>query len=227
MTNEEEKILEEEDITLEDAAEEAEELQEETQDEGRAIERREDADLEGILERQVLRDGGLRDADPNMIQTHLDNFLAKIAGETPVDDNPRNSKEYWLNKIADWIAGKSTDDASTKKLYWHGITVYKSTTPYNQNIRGFIISTDPAPIDTITKLVSWFENTPGSVVDLAVNGVTTLGSETPATAQTMVLRRINNAYRLLRIANDQIVDVGITSIATLFDSISDAVNALN
>lgn len=105
MTNEEEKIpeeiLEEEnDITLEEAAEEAEELQEETQDEGRAIEipveRRED-----ILERQVLRDGGLRDAGhPEMIQTHMDNFLAKIAGETPVDDKPWSSTEFWLNEIA-------------------------------------------------------------------------------------------------------------------------------
>ena len=117
MTNEEEKILEEEDITLEDAAEEAEELQEETQDEGRAIEipieRREDADLEGILERQVLRDGGLRDAaDMNMIQKHIDNFLAMLCGETPVDSNVRTSTEYWLKRLA---TGEGS--GSTKKIY--------------------------------------------------------------------------------------------------------------
>lgn len=110
MTNEEEKILEEEnDITLEEAAEEAEDLQEEAQDEGRAIEipieRREDASLEEILERQVLR-GGLRGVGhPEMIQKHLDNFLAAIAGETPVDTNVRTSTEFWLKMIADIFAG--------------------------------------------------------------------------------------------------------------------------
>ena len=105
MTNEEEKILEEildeeNDITLEEAAEEAEDLQEE----GRAIEipieRREDVDLDEILERLVLR-GRLRGVpDPTMIQKHLDNFLAMICGATPVDSNVRNSTEYWLDQIA-------------------------------------------------------------------------------------------------------------------------------
>lgn len=60
-------------------------------------------------------------ANEEMIQTHVDNFLAKIAGETPIDDNPRNSTEFWLNEIAKWTAGQSTDDASTKKVYWHTI----------------------------------------------------------------------------------------------------------
>lgn len=50
----------------------------------------------------VLRDGGDPEpADMNMIHKHLDNFLAKIAGETPLDENVRDSTEYWLNRIAE------------------------------------------------------------------------------------------------------------------------------
>ena len=43
-----------------------------------------------------------------MIQKHEDNFLAKIAGETPIDDNPRNSTEFWLNEIAENLPGGGT-----------------------------------------------------------------------------------------------------------------------
>ena len=106
MTNEEEKILGEEEVTLEEAAEEAEELQEEdkteTPEEESAEEARDIREEIRELRQEVeqLR-GGLRGVGhPEMIQTHLDNFLAKIAGETPVDDKPRNSTEFWLNEIA-------------------------------------------------------------------------------------------------------------------------------
>ena len=44
-------------------------------------------------------------ANEEMIQKHLDNFLAKIAGETPVDDTVRNSLEFWLNQIAEAYTG--------------------------------------------------------------------------------------------------------------------------
>ena len=44
-------------------------------------------------------------ANEEMIQRHADNFLAAIAGETPVDDNVRNSKEFWLKKIAEKTSG--------------------------------------------------------------------------------------------------------------------------
>lgn len=47
-------------------------------------------------------------APNNMIQKHVDNFLAKIAGETPVDDEVRDSTEYWLNKIAEAGGGGGT-----------------------------------------------------------------------------------------------------------------------
>lgn len=61
--------------------------------------------------------GGDRLAETNMIQKHLDNFLAKIAGETPVDDQPRNSTEYWLNKIAESGGGGGVD------MYMHDVTI--------------------------------------------------------------------------------------------------------
>lgn len=44
-------------------------------------------------------------ANEEMIQKHLDNFLAKIAGETPVDDTIQNSTEFWLNEIAEQGGG--------------------------------------------------------------------------------------------------------------------------
>lgn len=46
-------------------------------------------------------------ANEEMIQKHLDNFLAKIAGETPVDDTIQNSTEFWINKIAEQGGGGS------------------------------------------------------------------------------------------------------------------------
>ena len=115
MTNEEEKILEEildeeNDITLEEAAEEAEDLQKEVREEIRL-------DPEDVPERPVLR-GGLRGAaDPNMIQKHIDNFLAMLCGETPVDSNVRTSAEYWLKRLAEGEGG------STKKLYRHVVKI--------------------------------------------------------------------------------------------------------
>ena len=44
-------------------------------------------------------------ANEEMIQKHLDNFLAKIAGETPVDETVQDSTEYWLNQIAEQGGG--------------------------------------------------------------------------------------------------------------------------
>ena len=68
------------------------------------------------LEEPVLRAPLVPSSPNHMIQKHVDNFLAKIAGETPVDDNPRNSTEYWLNKIADAGGGG-------EKLYTHNIII--------------------------------------------------------------------------------------------------------
>ena len=71
----------------------------------------------------VLKSGGLRGAaDPNMIQKHIDNFLAMLCGETPVDSNVRTSAEYWLKRLA---TGEGA--GSTKKIYRHTITCFKSS----------------------------------------------------------------------------------------------------
>lgn len=76
-------------------------------------------------------------APDNMIQKHVDNFLAKIAGETPVDDNPRDSTEYWLNKIAESRGGgglyshviKTTDTtAACSVVYTSTGTSFTATT---------------------------------------------------------------------------------------------------
>lgn len=54
----------------------------------------------------VLRDGGDPEpADMNMIHKHLDNFLAMLCGETPIDDNVRTSTEYWLKRLAKNLPG--------------------------------------------------------------------------------------------------------------------------
>lgn len=70
-------------------------------------------EIKDAVEALVFREG-LRDAaDPNMIHKHLDNFLAMLCGETPVDSNVRTSTEYWLKRLATGEGG------STKKLYRH------------------------------------------------------------------------------------------------------------
>lgn len=48
-------------------------------------------------------------ANEEMIQKHIDNFLAKIAGETPVDDTIQNSTEFWINKIAEQGGGGGSE----------------------------------------------------------------------------------------------------------------------
>ena len=55
----------------------------------------------------ILRDAP-DPADMNMIHKHVDNFLAKIAGETPIDENVRDSTEYWLKRIAENGGGGTT-----------------------------------------------------------------------------------------------------------------------
>lgn len=85
-------------------------------------------------------------ANENMIQTHVDNFLAKIVGETPIDDKPRNSTEFWLNEIAENGGGGTTvianptlagtEDALTGLQV--GETKYAMPKYYIHNIAGHI-----------------------------------------------------------------------------------------
>lgn len=116
--SEEEKNLEEIDL-LKEAEESEEEIREETPEEEREPLSPEDLkDVRDLLDEVRELRGGLRGAaDPNMIQKHLDNFLAALCGETPVDSNVRTSTEYWLKRLADGEGG------STKKIYVHNISI--------------------------------------------------------------------------------------------------------
>lgn len=103
-------------------------------EEGRAIE----IPIERREDEPVLRGGGLRGiADPHMIQTHLDNFLAMLCGETPIDNNVRTSIEYWLKRLADGEGG------STKKIYYHPLTFWNSATANRYVLSCVIIDNDP------------------------------------------------------------------------------------
>lgn len=170
----------------------------------------------------VLRGGGLRDAaDPNMIQTHLDNFLAKICGETPVDVNPRNSAEYWLKRIADFASG-----LEDRHLYFHSLDIF-NTYPKN-NISAFIISSSNTSIDTVEKLENWFKSF-GSVTKLFVNGVMKSGDKwyalyyivyTPGTEKFSIYGWDINTP-------DGYVDIDdVSSLSTYFTNCSDSKNQL-
>ena len=95
-------------------------------------------------------------ANENMIQKHVDNFLAKIAGETPIDDNPRNSTEFWLNEIA--------ESGGSSKIYLHNIhisNVNPSSSPTGVTTLGVIhvvILTDNSEPFTIATLSSFLNN---------------------------------------------------------------------
>ena len=228
MTNEEEKILEEildeeNDITLEEAAEEAEDLQEETQDEVKEV--REEIpddvrlDPDEIRERPVMREGGLRDAaDPNMIQKHLDNFLAKIAGETPVDDKPRNSTEYWLNKIAESGGGGET------KLYMHIIRFRASNTTQNEGLCS-VVTKDETPY-TLSTFCDWLHENgiegSTSTSDKVLPATGLAYGTSPAGAVMGVYKRngetqlivevITNQFEIARLVNPSFVSDTVISI---------------
>lgn len=85
-------------------------------------------------------------ANEDMIQTHVDNFLAKIAGETPIDDNPRNSTEFWLNEIAE-----NMPSGGGGALYTHFIKL--TLTGLNQ-FTLLLYSTDNTPISTGDAFIS-------------------------------------------------------------------------
>lgn len=102
-------------------------------------------------------------ANEEMIQKHEDNFLAKIAGETPQDEEIRNSTEFWLNEIAKNAGGGGGDE----KIYQHRI-VFGGTSAYDTTTF-IIINRTPTPFDATTFLKY-----------LTSNGYTTKGNSLPA-----------------------------------------------
>ena len=87
-------------------------------------------------------------ADMTMIHKHLDNFLAKIAGETPIDENVRDSTEYWLNRIAESGGG-----GGETKLYMHVIRVRAQNTTHNEGLCQ-IVTNDETPF-TLDTFCAW------------------------------------------------------------------------
>ena len=121
-------------------------------------------------------------ANENMIHKHLDNFLAKIAGETPIDDNPRNSTEFWLNEIAENLPGggttvvanptlAGTEDPLTGlqvgdtkysvpviHLYEHNISTGVHTTINNGDISAFnmVFYTNQSTVLSLTDFINFY-----------------------------------------------------------------------
>lgn len=122
----------------------------------------------------VLRALGDPDpADMNMIHKHLDNFLAKIAGETPIDENVRDSTEYWLNRIAEAGGGGGTTVIANPELAGTedpltglqvGETKYKGITPLylhiltwpdGQYTAGIVINNSPDALNTASRFAKF------------------------------------------------------------------------
>ena len=226
MTNEEEKILEEildeeNDITLEDAAEEAEELQEETQDEVKEIREEipEDVrlDPDEIRERPVLR-GGLRGAaDPNMIQKHIDNFLAMLCGETPVDSNVRTSAEYWLKRLATGEGG-----GSTKKIYYHPIAMVRTTGGISYHMSALIIDNNP---EAYTK-TTFLEKAAEFSRLVPFNGFYNDGVDNYVVCYAYTA--LGTSYLVMRDVATGVANVSVTLTSALSDGdFYDGVNAIN
>lgn len=143
--SEEEKTIEEQTETIIDAIETENEAtidkietEPETKDDVReAFEiNKEDEPREALGAPLIRALGDPPPADPNMIQKHLDNFLAKIAGETPIDENVRDSTEYWLKRIAESGGGGGGET----KLYSHVIR-FRATNNFNNEGLCSIITT--------------------------------------------------------------------------------------
>ena len=174
----------------------------------------------------VLRALGDPDpADMNMIHKHLDNFLAMLCGETPIDDNVRTSTEYWLKRLADGNGG------STKKIYWHTIEFKRLGVSVGYIKAYFIIlSTQSAAFtsDSFKTLMA----TPGFVA-ICVQGHTSLPTtgSSDEDALNEVISIANNAETQY-ILTYRIVSTGAIATATLnidsYITVTDlGVNAIN
>ena len=220
--SEEEKNLEEIDL-LKEAEESEEEIREETPEEEREPLTPEDLkDVRELLNEVRELRGGLRGAaDPNMIQKHLDNFLAALCGETPVDSNVRTSTEYWLKRLADGEGG------STKKIYGHTIYFKRQDTGVIYCEGYFIIlNNDPTPID-----VSAFEalmKTSGFIA-VAINGRYGGSTDVTATDSDLVAISYNSDNRFsVTYRSDTTHDKGSNNLAFTGITVTDlGVNAIN
>lgn len=108
-------------------------------------------------------------ADMNMIHKHVDNFLAKIAGETPIDENVRDSTEYWLKRLAEGNGG------STKKIYVHYVVFVKQVSSANYlSIATHLFNNNPEPYadyDDVKDVLFDMYAEAGATIRLPFNGV--------------------------------------------------------
>ena len=95
---------------------------------------KEDGPREALGAPLIKAAGDPEPADMTMIHKHVDNFLAKIAGETPIDENVRDSTEYWLNRIAEAGGGASVGVYPRIKKLWTNPAPTASFDPQNVEI---------------------------------------------------------------------------------------------
>lgn len=182
----------------------------------------------------VLRDGGDPDpADMNMIHKHLDNFLAMLCGETPIDDNVRNSTEYWLKRLADGNGG------STKKIYIHPITIAGIVTNYikinNTNATGrlslMIFNNNPESY-TPAKLVDYinylYDNI-GSTVRMICSGLVSFGGATYVCNHIYctALNNFNIAVTNVTTGTADNFSIDLANLSPQSGLFDDGVNAIN
>ena len=167
----------------------------------------------------VLRALGDPDpADPNMIHKHLDNFLAMLCGETPIDDNVRTSTEYWLKRLAGGLGG------STKKIYFHPIVLSSTVTG---SLYFLILDNESTPYDTQAKIYAKFRAIAQAIGDTARIGAT--GAVVSAGTTIIVSHadvRITNEIILYGFDTTGVlrsVDISNTTFVNVFDG----VNAIN
>ena len=157
-------------------------------------------------------------ANENMIQKHEDNFLAKIAGETPIDDNPRNSTEFWLNKIAESGGGGET------KLYMHIIRFRANNTIQNEGLCFIVTANETAY--TLATFCDWlYENgiegtTTGADKALPASGIAygtspagiIIGVYKRMSETQLIAEVVNNQFELVRFINPSFVSDSVIAI---------------
>ena len=172
----------------------------------------------------ILRDAP-DPADMNMIHKHVDNFLAKIAGETPIDENVRDSTEYWLKRLADGLGG------STKKIYCHPLRIYKTSGDNQYLLSCLIFNNDPTPLtlSTFKEFIDKTAQSAGTNVTFLASGYYWTDANR-ITSATYIFKSGAATYGVQggNYANAQFASVSGTWAEIFGESIfDDGVNAIN
>ena len=177
---------------------------------------KEDGPRESLGAPLIKAAGDPEPADMTMIHKHLDNFLAMIAGETPVDSNVRNSTEYWLNRIADVISGKQV------QLYEHNAGVYMVG---KSNVRFNIITRSNEPF-TIDSLSDYIKNLPGDHLINVYGVITEDGVTFIPDVYAILWSTSENAFKIYYVDAQGYHAVNRSALTYYFNTITDQVRAL-